>query len=264
MTKFSFRPGLKLTLSAAAIASLVSFAPSARAATPAASMLLCISDSTFTCNSADTYAVQYTGGPGGTFSVFPGSPAGSASGTYVGIGGPTNYFGMTVSATVGIFTSVSTGTGQTSPGTDQDLNTLNISASGPGTLYLVWDTYSYNSGAPISLNGSVTMDGGESSVSDTWCYEEFTPGTTGICGGGSTPIIGTSSTTHTGSLSQTGSLLPGVSSFGLEQDITVTFTKAGTFSADLSLVPAPEPTSILLFGGALAFACGAIRRKIQS
>jgi len=261
MAKFSFGQGLKLALSIAAIAAFIGFAPVAHAAA-ANSLLLCISDTDFGCfgsGAGNSVSVYWNGGlstgvnGNGTFVVSPILNHDTSS----------NVNGVTVDATLGVFSfNIDTGT-YMGPGNAMDFNIDNIDSTGAGTLYLVFGADNYNSGAPFHLNGSATLGSGVASETDTACFE---PGNGGyiICGGGSSPDIGTASTTTSGGMSFSSSVMPGTNPFGLEQDVTIHFTGQGQVSGDLQLVAAPEPTSILLFGGALALACGAIRRKLHN
>jgi hypothetical protein len=82
-----------------------------------------------------------------------------------------------------------------------------------------------------------------------------------------TPEIVTYSSSLTGYSSSGGSsgIAPLANAFNLEEDVTITNTAGSTqATGDFSLIPAPEPTSILMLGGALALACGAIRRKLHN
>lgn len=262
MVKLGIRQSLKLALSLAAVACFVGFAPAAHAAA-ANSLLLCISDTDFGC---------FGSGAGNSVSVFWSAGGGLSTGVNGdGTFGSTtllhdtssNVDGVSVIATLGVFSlNIDTGT-YMGPGNAMDFNLDNIASSGPGTLYMVFGADNYSTGSPFHLNGSATLGSGVSSVSDTACFE---PGNGGylICGGGSSPDIGSASTTTSGALSFYSSLLNGTNPFGLEQDVTVAFAHEGQVSGDLQLVAAPEPTSILLFGGALALACGAIRRKLHN
>lgn len=260
MAKFSFGQGVKLALSVAAIASFVGFAPAAHAAA-ANSLLLCISDTDFGCfgSSAGNSVSVYWSAGGGLTTAANGS--GVISADPLSHDTSSNVDGVTVIATLGNFSlNIDTGT-YMGPGNAMDFNLDNILASGAGNLFIVFGADTYSGGAPFHLNGSATLGTGVTSVTDTACFEAGNGGY-GICP--ASGAIGSASITSTGAISFNSSAKNGSSTFGLEQDVEISFSKAGQVSGDLQLVPAPEPTSILLFGGALVFACGAIRRKIQS
>lgn len=255
MTYFGFQQSLRLAASMAAIALFVGFAPRARAAA-VSDMLVCVSDQDsggFGCGIADSYVVQDLGG------TFSSSDTGSATGSYTALGTPVD--GVQFTSTVGLFTSNGTGL-YDSPGDAQEFNTVDVNSTGAGTLYLVFVTDNYSSGAPFSLNAVVDLGSGVASVTDTVCYNQPS-GAFDYCASGDNPIIGSATATSSGLLGFSSSVLPGFSPFGIQSDIAITFSGAGTFSADFPVVAAPEPTSILLLAGAILLAFGAIRRKTR-
>lgn len=223
----------------------------------ATDLLLCISDSGFGCfsGSANTFSIFWNGS---------GAPVTSALGTASGTATLTDSNALTFIGSVGSFTfNVTTGIYNPSPGVATDLNTVNINSDGAGTLYLVFGADNFTSGAPFAIESGGTMSGGVTSVTETACYEPGS-GAFYICGLGPAPIFATATATGPGSftLNAGGSLLNPTNPFGLETDLAIVFSGAGTFSGDFALTSVPEPATLAMLGsGLLGFAAWG-RRKL--
>ncbi len=255
MTVFQGVRRAPASLAFLAMAAAGAFAPAA-SATPAyaSDMILCVSDTSFGCLSGggNSVTVLWNGS-----SVSTGS---TGSGTIISDAATGGDTGLTVDATLGNFTlNVSTGLFNPSPGTALDLNSVDASSTGPGTLYLVFGAAAYTGSGPFNELGSVTLNSGVTSATDTACYEPGT-GSFYICGETPSPVIGSRTASTSGALSFTSSARSPGSPFGLEEDLSVAFSGAGTFSGDLSLSSVPEPATAGLIGVGLIGA-GLLRRK---
>jgi hypothetical protein len=174
-----------------------------------------------------------------------------------------------ITGSLGIFSiNIDSGLFNT-PGAAMDLSVQNTS-SGAGTLYVAFGADNYTTGGPFNLNASLTSFSGVTSLSDTACFESGN-GSYFACtapANGETlvpagSVIGSATATSTSGFSFSSSVHSPTNPFGLEQDVKVVFGGAGTVSGDLGLVSVPEPTSILLLGGALALAGRSLRKKYQ-
>lgn len=254
---FRAAPAVRAAFAFSAIVAVAAFAPAASASPAFANdLLLCISDTDFGCfgSSAGNAVSLYWNGSGSI------STATNGSGTITSDGLLTGDTGMTVDASLGAFMlNVATGAYDPSPGTAMDLNSIDITSSGPATLYLVFGADNYTGKGPYSELGSVTLNPGVASATDTACYE---PGSGGFfaCGQTSAPLIGSRTATSTGALSFGSTVLPPSTTFGLEEDVKVSFTSGGTFSGDLSMVSTPEPATTVLIGAGL-LGLGLLKRK---
>jgi hypothetical protein len=248
--------GVPASLAFLAMATAAVFAPAASAGPAFASdMILCVSDTGFGC---------FGGGGNSVSLLWDGSLSSSTTGTGTIISDQTinGDTGLTVDASLGSFTlNVSTGLFNPSPGTALDLNSVDVSSTGPGTLYVVFGAETYTGSGPFNEVGSVTLNSGVSSATNTACYEPGT-GLFYICGQTPAPLIGSDTASTSGALDFTSLALAPGSPFGLEEDLTVAFSGAGTFSGDLSLASAsvPEPATAGLIGLGL-IAAGLVGRK---
>ncbi len=256
MTVFTGTRTLSVALAVLGIAAMVEFAPAAAAAPVAANdLLLCVSDTDFGC---------FGSSAGNSVSLFWNgttlNTGKNGDGTITSDSLTSGDNGLSVDASLGDFSvNIATGLFNPSPGTAMDLNSLDISTTGPATLYLVFGADNYEGTGPYNELGSVTLNSGVTSATDTACYE---PGSGGfyICGGSSSPDIGSATATSTGALDFNSSTLSPSSTFGLEEDVKVTFSGSGTFSGDLSMTSTPEPATMMLVGAGL-LAVGLLRRK---
>lgn len=240
-----------------AIATVAGFTTTAKASPVSANnLLLCISDTDFGClgSSAGNAVSLYWSGSGSITTGTDGSGTINSDSLVLGD------TGLTVNASLGAFAlNVATGEFNPSPGTAMDLNSIDISTSGPGTLFLVFGADNYTGKGPYQEVGSVTLNSGVTSVTDTACYQQGS-GSFFICGESESPLIGSATTTTSGALNFNSSVLSPGSPFGLEEDVKVSFNGAGTFSGDLSMVAAPEPGTTLLVGAGL-LGLGLLKRK---
>lgn len=254
MTAFSSARRVPAALAFLGIGALAAFAPAASATPVASDMILCISDTSTGCSggSGDSVTLSYDG----TLTTSTSGTGDIMSDNTIGTDG------LTVDASVGNFImNVSTGLYDPSPGTALELSSVNVNSTGAGTLYVVFGAADYTSGGPFNELGSVTLDPGVTSATDTACYE---PGgsTFKTCGTTGAPTIGANTATSTGALDFTSAAVSPTATFGLAEDLSVSFSSAGTFSGDLSLVSStvPEPATAGLIGLGL-LAAGLVGRK---
>jgi hypothetical protein len=241
-------------------------------------MLLCINDF-----KTSTSCVTGTGGG----SDFIELEAAGSSVTVVDSGGTVNPAGDFSLAGAGIGYEGSIGSSSFnveiaefdhsgSPSMQLSYNDITNAAS---YLNIYWAVSGFTGTAPFSATMSGSNQGGSSSTL-TACLENSSaadPGTFSNCGG--TKILNGSAGTgpSTGSIgSQTfsGSSFTGTftstavnstTPFGLLQEVDIHEPSSGfnEVSDGFDLVPAPEPTSILMVGGALLLACSALLRKLR-
>lgn len=153
---------------------------------------------------------------------------------------------------LGIY-SVNVVTGTTKPtlpvfgsSSELDLANFDISAQtgGTHTLLIEFSEVGYTSLLPFTLNGGGTTTGGQTVAASAYystantLFDQATP----ICGIGP---MGPGA--FAGSCS---GAVPLSGPYSLTQRVTFTTSTAGAFSGDFHLSQIPEPTSLLLFGGA--------------
>ena len=147
-------------------------------------------------------------------------------------------------------------------GTAMDLNSVD-DAVGAGLLNIYWEADGFTKGAPFTGTDGGTLSAGFTDTYDA-CIDDGDGLSLPFCGAAfTTPRIGSETfTTSPFSGGFSSGLLATSNPFGLEQHLQISTTAAGVISQDAALLPAPEPTSVLLLGGAFVLACGAsIRRK---
>jgi len=205
---------------------------------------------------------------------------GTNAGTTITTNGVTAILGTQVTVGSGVVSfngavgawSVNVTTGTVGGLSVQDLNSIDKTSTNGATLDVYWETNQFTSGAPFTeLYSGTNILGNGSSGSWASCIENTTALFGFFCGGAGTSTIA-SGTFGAGAFSGSQSLANSnsVSPFGIFQSLNLVAgnnlngTTQGTFSGDFGITAAPEPTSILLFGGALVLAGGAIRRRLQS
>lgn len=254
MTAFKSARRVPAALAFLGLGALAAFAPAASATPVASDMVLCLSDTSFGCSTGNSVTLTWNGTSLSTSTTGTGDILSDNV-----IDGDT---ALTVTASLGTFTlNVSTGLYNPSPGTALDLNSVDVNSSGAGTLYVVFGAGNYTGTGSFSELGSVTLNAGVSSATDTACFEGST---LKACGTVGTAPIGSNAATTSGSLNFSSSAVAPTPIFGLEEDLSVGFSSAGTFSGDLSLVPnssVPEPATAGLIGIGLLAAGFAGRKR---
>ncbi|HTB12861.1 MAG TPA: PEP-CTERM sorting domain-containing protein [Bryobacteraceae bacterium] len=131
-----------------------------------------------------------------------------------------------------------------------DLATDNVKSTAAGFL-----TITYTATGVTGVNkGFVMTAGGTQSDPGSVEYTAFVNST----------LIGDTGAMSSNPFSSTvNSAVGSTGTYSLTQSVTLKFAGAGNDSGDFALSQIPEPTSVLLLGGAFALACGAIRRKVR-
>jgi len=142
-----------------------------------------------------------------------------------------------------------------------DLNSINVAATGAGTLQILWSATNFNLGGGFtevyggtaqnsSVRYSTYYDSGNNALALSTLIAD-----TGVLG----PYV--SPSPYSGSIG--GAHLAPNSNYSLTQKLVLSFTGVGQDSGNFALNSVPEPASVALFGGVLLFTVGAIRRKAR-
>ncbi len=193
---------------------------------------------------------------------------GTAGGTTIVANGVTAILGTQVTVAAGVISfngsiggwSINVSTGINNGNDGIDLNSVNKTSTA-GTLDVYFQTDGVSGSTPFTAQiggtnpagGTTTYDG---CITSNDLFIDFCAFQNDV---------GATTFSATGGFSKNyGNITPASSPFGLMEELNlVAGSSGGTFSGDYSLVPVPEPSSIVLFGGALLIACGAMRRKVQ-
>jgi hypothetical protein len=145
------------------------------------------------------------------------------------------------------------------PGSHMDLNSVNVQASGGAhTLTIMWsDTGFLLSGPLEGLFGGTITGNGSTVTASVYFDETDAPFGQASLSGTTGPLAGPA---FAAMFDGPGPL---TAPYSLTQVLTISTTGVTTFSGDfdVKVVPAPEPTSVTLLGGALFVIVGALRKK---
>jgi len=223
--------------------SMMAFAPLGKAS---------ISDSlTLTDGAGDIITIDNTGAV--TFSGRASCIAGTTCATTIAAGSDG---AITFEGSLGTFTfSSDTGTDPLvlMPPELMSLVTLDVKSTDSGTLDIKYQA----TGVTGANNGFVMGVGGASQTDPGYIDYAAYVGATLI---GDTGQI--TASPFDGSLSS--SVTSGAGPYALTQNVLLDFNGGGDDQGTFTLSTIPEPTSILLLGGALVLACSAIRRKLRT
>jgi hypothetical protein len=186
---------------------------------------------------------------------------------FIGVDGLVNFTGSLGSFSI----NVTTGASQPLLGGDElDLNSINLTLTGAGTLRISLEDSGFTFGGPsaavaVSVGGTLTAPAGSSVTFNAWAnpadlvpaYGPDTAGTVALSALGAIPagsVLGGSFVFGLGAFAgQSSAHFMNSGPFSMFSQADIVFTGAGTVSFDLNVQQAvPEPATVLLLGAGLA------------